>query len=57
MATELPFYDLVRDASENSKQLADALRQTIEDFRGASSEVTDHDVADAIRLLSLDYTG
>lgn len=51
--SDRPFYDLVRDASEEAHALASALRQRIKKFREEVPETTDKDVADAIRLIGL----
>lgn len=56
-ATERPFYDLAHDASERTRKLADALRQTIEDFRKQDAETSEWEVRDAVRLVSLDWGG
>lgn len=53
---ERPFYDIVRDASPEAHELAAALRERIKSFRHERPEITNKEVADAVKLVSLRAT-
>ena len=48
-----PYYDIFRDASEPAHDLAKVLRDCVQAYKNEHPQISEKDVADAIRMVGL----